>query len=683
MHKLLERLMRRNGVAAESLPANVRALMEAVSQCFDQSDSDRVLLERSMDLASAELTHANESLKSELEHRSKAEFAIKQTMSLLQSTLESTGDGILVVDQNWRVVLYNQRFARMWDIPVELLATADSRESLGRALELVEDPKAFRDRVRDITSRPTEDAVDVLELKDGRVIERTSIPQILDGRPVGRVWSFRDITSRRNAEESVARLSQFSLDRAMEAAYWLDERGKFFYANDVACRLLEFDRSELLQHSLGDVDASGDGWTQVWERAKRTGSFTLETSYRRRSGAMLPVEASVHYVEYRGREYLCVFFFDITRRKELERQVLQAQKMDAVGRLAGGIAHDFNNLLTVINGYSDFLMGSVGPNDPRLGDVQQIKNAGLRAAGLTRQLLAFSRKQVMQPRRVEIDPLVQTFKQLLQRLLSEDIEFTSTLQAGDATVLADPGQLEQVIMNLVLNARDAMPNGGRLNISTSSAPDGQVVIEVSDSGCGMDPEVQSHLFEPFFTTKEPGKGTGLGLSTAYGIIQQTGGTIQVISARGQGSTFRILLPRCTPSDEPVDAAPASEASSSQGTVLLAEDEDALRGLVRSILEARGYRVIEARNGAEALDRCVRERGTIDAVLTDVVMPGMTGIDFVERLRKLKPQIRVVYMSGHTDHAGIVAILQSGALFVQKPFSAETLTSKLADALAAV
>jgi signal transduction histidine kinase len=384
-------------------------------------------------------------------------------------------------------------------------------------------------------------------------------------------------------------------------------------------------------------------------------------------------------------------------RVRLEEQFRQAQKMEAVGRLAGGVAHDFNNLLTVITGYSDMLLAGRDLKDSQRTALEEIRRSAERGGALTHQLLAFSRRQPLEARSVRINDLVMQLQKLLRRLIGEDIELVTIPAASEDCVEADPGRLEQVMMNLAVNARDAMPHGGKLTIETSLVhvdeafsakrlgvrPGKHVVISISDTGVGMDEMTQSHLFEPFFTTKNPGQGTGLGLATAYGIIRQSGGAIAFQSELGKGTTAKIYLPltvarKRTPAvDDPTLHAPVTGAE----TVLLVEDETRVRKLMAGVLSSRGYRVLEATRGEEALRVCQEQGAGIDLAVVDVVMPEMSGPEFVRRLRPLCPSMRVLFISGYTDEAIVHhGIEESGAAFLQKPFLPDALARKVRQVL---
>jgi signal transduction histidine kinase/ActR/RegA family two-component response regulator len=383
-------------------------------------------------------------------------------------------------------------------------------------------------------------------------------------------------------------------------------------------------------------------------------------------------------------------------RNRLEQQFRQAQKMEAVGRLAGGVAHDFNNLLTVITGYAELLLSSDLEASQRTA-LQEIQRAAERGGALTHQLLAFSRGQPFTARTVQLNTLIVRMQKMLSRLIGEDIELIAVAAAEPATIRTDPGQLEQVVMNLVVNARDAMPGGGKLVIETANAqvdqtyagpnvdlkPGSYIVLAISDTGMGMDPETVTHLFEPFFTTKAPGKGTGLGLATAYGIVKQSGGAISVYSEPGRGTTIKIYLPAAE-AKAAVEASGQEPAAALRGseTILVLEDEARVRKLVCEVLAGRGYRVLEAVRGEEAIRMAREHKGRIHLLLTDVVMPEMSGPQALEQIRARHPNVKVLFMSGYTDEAMVHhGILDSGAAFLQKPFLPETLARKVREVLA--
>jgi two-component system cell cycle sensor histidine kinase/response regulator CckA len=418
--------------------------------------------------------------------------------------------------------------------------------------------------------------------------------------------------------------------------------------------------------------------------ARGGGRFAGNLKHRRKDGKVIETEVIAHELEYAGRRVCLVVARDITERHLLEQQLRQAQKMEAVGRLAGGVAHDFNNLLMVIKGHTELLLSSLAATPQASRKIEQIDRAADRAVSLTRQLLAFSRMQVLQPRVLNLNQIVVEMGKLLPRLIGEDIELVIHGQEDIGSIRADASQMEQIIMNLAVNARDAMPSGGRLLIETGNVdldghynsahpmvqPGRYVLLAVSDTGTGMDAETQAHIFEPFFTTKEQGKGTGLGLATVYGVVKQSGGWIWVYSELGKGTTFKIYLPRV---DQPVEQTGASlkvaEIPRGTETILLAEDEQDVREVAREFLESGGYVVLEAGDGKEALRLAEQHAGAIDLLVTDMVMPGMTGRELAERLQSSRSVGRVVFMSGYTEQAAAQSQLQGGSSkLLTKPFS---------------
>ncbi len=513
--------------------------------------------------------------------RHRADEGVRQSLSLLKATLESTADGILVVDKKGKIVSFNQKFLDLWRIPPEIVESRDDDKAIAFVLDQLVDSSRFLDKIRELYASPEAESFDVLEFKDGRTFERLSRPQSVGEHCVGRVWSFRDVTDRRRAE-----------------------------------------------------------------------------------GALM----------------------------EREEQLRHAQKLEAIGRLAGGVAHDFNNLLTAITGYSDMVLRELSANDPLRERVQEIRRASASATGLTRQLLAFSRKQVLQLQVLDLNQVVDETSSLLRRTIGEDVQLVIESAGPIGRVRGDRGQLEQVLVNLAVNARDAMPEGGKLIIETEDVfldesyarrhpgvrTGPYVMVSVSDTGVGMDEETRAHIFEPFFTTKEVGRGTGLGLATVYGIVKQSGGNVWAYSEPGRGTTFKIYLPRVeeAKAEERETAAPVDVLEGS-GTVLLVEDDDAVRALVSLILADCGYSVVEACDGREGLRLFESHEGSIDLVLTDIVMPGMSGREMAERILASHPEAKILFVSGYTrtavQHHGL---LESGSNFLQKPFSPRELARKV-------
>ncbi|HEX4627818.1 MAG TPA: PAS domain S-box protein [Gemmatimonadales bacterium] len=468
--------------------------------------------------------------------------------------------------------------------------------------------------------------------------------------------------------------------------------------NEAATTRYGYTEPEFLALTIRDIRPPEDLGRLEDELQDRpdTGAVRTGIRHRTKDGRVLEVDLVARPIEFAGRQARLVLARDVTAQRQLEDQLRQSQKMEAVGQLAGGIAHDFNNLLTAILGSAHLLLHATPAEDPRHEDVVEIKNAGLRAAELTRQLLAFSRRQVLAPKVLELNAVVATMYRMLRRLLGEDIELATTLDPGAGAVNADPGQLEQVLLNLAVNARDAMPTGGRLTVETQHLtltaehverrhrlpPGDYVCLAVTDTGAGMDEATQAHLFEPFFTTKEVGKGTGLGLATVYGIVKQSGGYVWVYSEVGHGTTVKVYLPRVEGATETAPLVPAPQVvRGGTETVLLVEDAAPVRSLARKSLAARGYTVLDAADGPSALALATSHGGAIDLLVTDVVMPGMGGRELAERLAAVRPQMKVLYTSGYTDDAMVrQGVLTAGVAFLQKPFIPDTLARKVRDVL---
>jgi len=520
--------------------------------------------------------------------------------------------------------------------------------------------------------------------------------------------SAEDITERKHLEDQL-RLAQEQyreiFDNAVVGVFQSSPEGRYLTVNPALAKMLGYDSPQELIESITDIGrqvyVDPDYRNVLKERAKRNGMVTnLECQVYRKDGSkawfsvnLRAILQNGQIVRYEGTNE------DITQRKLLEDQLRQSQKMEAVGLLAGGIAHDFNNALGVITGYSDLLQSSLSPQSPSHRHAEEIAKAGRRAAALTRQLLAFSRKQVIQPVVLDLNLATHELERMLRRLLGEHIEIAFQRDFALGLVKMDPGQVEQVLMNLCVNARDAMPDGGKLCIQTANVeldetyakqtgfvlPGSYVMLSVSDTGAGIERETQRRIFEPFFTTKEPGKGTGLGLSTVYGIAKQNGGYIIVYSEVGKGSTFRLYLPRLG-----VDAKLHAEALLPEvvavgiETVMVVEDEKALRILARTCLESNGYTVLDASDAATALRLAENDGQRIDLLLSDVVMPGMGGRDLANRMQVIHPNIKVLFMSGYTnDLIDRHHVLEPGTEFLEKPFTLHALLSRVGKVLRGV
>jgi len=484
------------------------------------------------------------------------------------------------------------------------------------------------------------------------------------------------------------------------AAIYIFDGDRLLYANPGVLEITGYSFNELMSMSLLSLVYPDDRERMAKRlRARFAGEHVddrVEFRVITKSGKIRWVDSGGSALTFRGKPARIGAAVDITERKTMEDRLRHAVKMEAVGRLAGGIAHDFNNLLTIISGYSQLQLDSTTPSDEMHQHAEQIKEAADRAADLTRQLLAFSRQQVMQPQIVHLNVKITGFAKMMPRLIGDNVRLETHLAADLHTVKVDPGQIDQVLLNMVVNARDAMPDGGRILIETANvefdrtyaethpyiAPGPFVMLSVNDTGVGIDPATKAHIFEPFFTTKAQGKGTGLGLSTVYGIVKQSGGSIEVYSEPGSGTTFMMYFPRAE-SDRPADEKPVAHDSRPSETILLVEDDNQLRELARMILASRGYRVLSVDRSENAEGVSASHNGKIDLLLTDVLMPGMNGSEVANRVRRQRPEIKVLFMSGYAKdaevHNGILSHAQS---FLQKPFSPYTLVEKVRDVLAA-
>ena len=546
------------------------------------------------------------------------------------------------------------------------------------------------------------------------VLDRGYIVRNVRGQALRLIGAMMDLTALRKAhaelQESEAR-GRTVLESSLDAIIGMDEHGAITDWNSCAETLFGWKRKDALGRPLAETiippdqrEAHHAGLRRFMETGEGPMlNRRLETTAWRRDGTKFPVELSIVSLK-EGTAYRFYWFIvDISERRaaeaklrQTEDQLRQAQKMEAVGQLAGGVAHDFNNLLTVITGYTDLLMSDLPAGAPMLVELEEIKKAAERASWLTRQLLAFSRRQILAPQVLDLNVLIGNFEQMLRRLIGENVALQTQLAPALTRIKADPGQIEQVIMNLVVNASDAMPIGGHLMIETDTVlldesypikaaemPLGRyVLLAVSDTGCGMDAEMQKRIFEPFFTTKEAGKGTGLGLSTVYGIVKQSHGFIWVYSEPDRGTTFKIYLPTV---DEDIQSAKRESLSAQQRTgvetILLVEDAEPLRDLAKKVLELSGYTVLAAGNLDEALKIAEERNWMVHLLLTDVIMPGGSGPDVADRLNERCPDLKILYMSGYTGTAvAHQGILEAGTPLLQKPFTPEALRQKVREVL---
>jgi PAS domain S-box-containing protein len=638
----------------------------------------------------------------------------EETIAFLEATLEATHDGILVVDLGRRIILFNRQFLKMFRLRHEDLAVAEAGHLMTLLRGQFEDDASVGAAIRDFWSDPPRELFGTLRFKDGRIFEWHVVPHRIDGQVVGRVASFRDIGDTVRTAEAVEQHRAF-LEKAQEVAHigsWvaeLDEsdalgwsaetyrifsipRGAFASTSEAFFQLVHEDDRETVR-SASIAAQAGTAAYDVEHRIVR-GDGTIRWVHeladvqRDANGAPIRMVGTVQ---------------DITERRQLEDQLRQAQKMEAIGRLAGGIAHDLNNALTAIAGYAELALGEVPQDHAARPDVEEIRRAAERAGSVTRQLLAFSRKQLLEPRVFDLNEAIGNLARLLTRLLGPDVNVHTRLEAANAELIGDPGQIEQAIINLAVNARDAMNGAGRLTLATSydevdeefarkhlpMAPGRYLALRVTDTGHGMSPATQARIFEPFFTTKDVGKGTGLGLSMVYGTLKQIGGFIFVDSAIGRGTTFRLYFTpaaqrsgSASASAHPAAARPPQPVSDRQGreTLMIVEDEPAVRNLVASALKNDGYQLLVAVSAEEALEMADAFDGPIDLLLTDAIMPGKSGIELANLMAARRPGLPVIIMSGYTEETLSSSELSQPLTLLQKPFTPRELRRRIRDVL---
>ena len=681
---------------------------------------------------------SKEALVAELTELRKKVAQLEMTKDCLENVLENSPDAIGIVDRHGRLLKWNKFAEKLFGYSYEEIRKK-------KVYEFYEDPQELNNMLELLRKNEVVKEYEIkMRKKNGAVLVfNLSIGLLKDSNNhlIGSVGVARDLTEKREAEEKLKkyqqhleemvekRTSQLSkanakLQKEIAERKWADEAlkssearyrslfdgvpvglyrntpdGKILDANLAMVQMLGYpDRESLLAVHVSEsyVDPedrekkkavlAGEGIVRDWE-----------IELRRYDGKKIWVRDSVRVVTdpASGETYYEGSMEEITEKKQLESQYRQAQKMEAVGRLAGGVAHDFNNLLTAITGYGEIILMELRRDDPLRLNAEEILRAADRATSLTQQLLAFSRKQILKPRGINLNDTLTDMQDMLQRLIGEDIEMILDLEPELGTVTADPNQIEQIVMNLAVNARDVMPQGGRIILETGNvflneaytrghlevAPGSYVMLAVSDNGLGMDEETQNHIFEPFFTTKERGKGTGLGLATVYGIVKQSGGHIWVYSEEGLGTTFKIYLPRVDAAVEAVQVEESAELLLGEETILVVEDEDVLRALICRALKKFGYQTLAARHGGEALLICEEAAEPIHLMLVDVVLPQMSGPGIAARLVHLQPEMKVLFMSGYTESAIVHhGLLDQRVPFLQKPFRPVTLVRKVREVL---
>jgi two-component system cell cycle sensor histidine kinase/response regulator CckA len=637
-----------------------------------------------------------------------AERALRESEERYRRLVESSPDAVLVVDAEDKISFVNLAGARLFgaERPQQLTGMP--------AIDLVhpDDRDTVRARMETLRSGRS---IPLLEERmvrlDGGVlhVECTAATFQQEGRPVIQVL-VRDVTPRVESEKAIGRQAEIiraMADSMTEGLYALDRSGRATFMNPAAQRLLGWTREELLFRDLHQMThyrrERGAPYPkedcpilQVMETG--TSVYREDDAFIRKDGSFVPVAYTASPLSVSGEiAGAVVVFTDISERRKLQEQLLESQRMDAIGRLATGIAHEFSNALSVISGYGALLVEGLARKNPLRGKAQEILWAAERAAGVTRQLLEFGQVQGVEPRVLDLNATVEDTRQLIRRLIGEDIELAVRLAPDLGRIKADPGQVQQAIVNLAVNAREAMPRGGKLTIETRNIevdenyarrfvgvePGHYALLAVSDTGAGMDEETRARIFEPFFGTKEVGRGAGLTLASTYGIVKQAGGHIWVYSEPSFGTTFKVYWPLVGDTELPTRIEPKPTPQSMRGseTVLVVEDDDMVRGLVLEILAGGGYNVVEARNPEEGLRIASELKGGIHLMITDVVMPGMSVREFIDRLARPQPHMKILFMSGYTDEAIVQhGLIEPGLAFLQKPFTRDSLALKVREVL---
>ena len=616
----------------------------------------------------------------------------EELRQLLQASLEATGDGILVVDLEGRIILSNQRFAEMWRVAPSVIEQKDDIKLRQFAMDQMVDPQSYMEKIDEL-DRVLQESTDILTFRDGRVFERYSAPLRISGEAVGRAMSFRDITAYREARrrlESSEQKYRELVENANSIILRWDTAGKITFINEYGQRLLGFSERELVGRPIIGTIVPGQDSAGRNLAAMIEGITDHPDRYSYNENENITKNGRSIWVSWSNRPIyddagrlagILSIGTDITERKTLEQQLFQAQKMEAVGQLAGGIAHDFNNMLMVINGYCELLLDQMDESHHMRPDIQSIKATSSRAAALTRQLLAFGRRQLVQPKVVELNKLLDSSREMIVRLVGETVRVSVCNHCDSLYIYADPLQIEQIVLNLAANARDAMPSGGALEIETrrirldhpeagprSVIPNGSYALcLVRDTGSGMSADTLEHIFEPFFTTKDPGKGTGLGLSTVYGIVKQNDGYIFADSQTGSGSCFTLYFPFVTEQELVRSEQPHTPEKQLRGNerILLVESVAKIRRYTKTVLQTYGYSVTTAPGASDAMG--LAKSIEVDLLISPVQLPNSSGAELVERIRAVRPQTRALLIAESPQPED-----SSSCTTIGKPFTSETL-----------
>jgi len=633
----------------------------------------------------------------DITERIRAKEELEFNNVILSTQMEATIDGILIVGEQNNIISHNRRFAELWDIPPELLASGDDGPALQLVTKQVADGEGFLARVKQLYEHREEKSRDEILLGDGRVFDRYSAPMLgAEGKYFGRVWYFRDITQRKLMEEALRESEEryrILVELSPDAIY-IHTDGIFVFANPMGAALLGASRPEELYGKPVLDFVHPDSLDIVRQRIENAclrniSNPQIEEQLVRLDGSSVPVDMTSLTFNYRGRQSVLAVARDISERKKMQAELRQAQKMESIGTLAGGIAHDFNNILTAIVGYGHLALMEMAPDDPQRPNIEHMLGASDRATQLTRDLLLFSRKQISEKKPVDLNEIIRKVEKFLVRIIGEDIACKTVLQNDPVIINADPHQFEQIMMNLATNARDAMAYGGDLMISTErirvdegfatlhghGKPGMYALVTISDTGEGMDEKTRQNIFEPFFTTKEVGKGTGLGLAVVYGIVKEHDGYIDVCSVPGIGTTFKIYLPLIASQAREEEIAKIDDAVLARGTetILLAEDDESTRKLISIILRQQGYRVIEAVDGRDAVVKYLEHRDTVHLLVFDLIMPKMNGNEAFVEISAVRPDLKAIFTSGYApDFIRQRLLLERNVTLMFKPVFPHTL-----------
>jgi PAS domain S-box-containing protein len=619
-----------------------------------------------------------------------------RALPLLRATLDSTADGILTIGVNRQILAFNEMFVKMWRIPPEILAAKDDDLAIQCVLDQLQTPEQFLAKVRYLYDHPAEESFDVLDFKDGRIFERLSRPMLVDGRPLGRVWSFRDITERKHAQERIAEQAEL-LDQARDAIIVRDLNGKILFWNKGAERIYGWTPEEAVSRHIGYlIYPDVEKFHAVDRQFLSQGGWSGELQHLAKDGGELTIESRwtlVRDKEGRPKSALAINT-DITEKKKIEIQFMRAQRMESIGTLAGGIAHDLNNILAPIMMSIEILRQRATDHQSK-AILESIASSSKRGADIVRQVLSFARGGLESERiEVQANDLLTDLESIIKDTFPKNIHFEIALPNESWTILGDPTQLHQVLLNLCLNARDAMPDGGSLTIRVENVlldkhsaaapgpakPGRCVIISVTDSGIGISPPILDKIFEPFFTTKEVGKGTGLGLSTVLAIVKSHDGFVNVDSAPGKGATFKACFPAldaCAKKRKEQTGTLPSLPRGKGEMVLVVDDEASVLAVTSQTLEAFGYQTLTATNGSEAVTLYTQRGPEISAVLSDMVMPVMDGPATIRALKKIDPAVKIIVASGSATSRSVTKDSECEVRhFLNKPYTATTLLKTL-------